>query len=186
MFVLYLTNTLGLGTAIIGFVITAGGVGLLAGTIWPMVLSSRIGLGRGIVVALLTSVPFMIIVALAGGPPWMAISLLLAAFVVQEFLNTLADTNQFGLRNAVTPDRLRGRVASAARVILRSTVPIGFVIGGAMADAFGYRAAIFVGAVGPLIFGIMVARSPIMGLRDLPPDADLPIAADPVSRAATG
>ena len=172
MFILFLLQELGLSAVMIGLITAAGGVGILIGTLLPSVVSSRLGLGRGIVVALAVTVPAYLLVAAAAGPIWLTIGFLLVGYVAQELASSVADINQFSLRNAVTPDRLRGRVASAARVILRATVPVGFLIGGIVADLAGLRAAMMLGVIGPLLFAALIARSPIMSLRSLPPDPD--------------
>lgn len=169
MLVIYLLETLSLSEVAIGLVASAGGLGILAGTFLPSLVTRRLGLGHGVLVALGISVPAHLLVALASGPFWLIIGLVLLGYVLEQLTSSVADINQFSLRNAVTPDRLRGRVASAARVILRSTVPVGFLVGGLVADHVGLRAAMLLGAVGPLLFGILILRSPIMSLRTLPP-----------------
>ena len=174
MFVIYLLQTQAFDTVTIGLVSALGGLGLLAGTFLPDLVTRRFGLGRGILIALGLSVPASILVAVAAGPRWLALGFLIVGYVMQSLVSTVADINQFSLRNAVTPDRLRGRVASAARVILRSTVPIGFLVGGVVADLVGLRAAMLLGAVGPVLFAALILRSPIIGLRTLPPDPDAP------------
>lgn len=177
MLILYLLETLSFDEITIGLVTAAGGFGVLAGTLLPNLITERLGLGHGITLALALSSVAYLVVALATGPFWLTLVLVLVGYVIQELANSVADINQFSLRNAVTPDQLRGRVASAARVILRSTVPIGFLLGGLVADHVGLRAAIVLGAVGPLLFGILILRSPIMSLRTLPPDPDDAISA---------
>ena len=172
MLVIYLLETLSLSAVTIGLIASAGGLGILAGTFLPNLVTRRLGLGRGVLVALGISVPAYLLVALAAGPFRVVIGLVLVGYVLEQLASSVADINQFSLRNAVTPDRLRGRVAAAARVILRSTVPVGFLAGGLVADSVGLRAAMLLGAVGPLLFGILILRSPIMSLRSLPPDPD--------------
>ena len=45
------------------------------------------------------------------------------------------------LRQRVTPDRLLGRVNSAYRLVAWGTMPIGALLGGLVADAFGLPSA---------------------------------------------
>lgn len=172
MFVVYLLETLSLNEVTIGLVAAIGGLGILAGTFLPDLVTRRLGLGRGILAALGLSIPAYVLVALADGPLWLTIGIVAVGYVFEELAATVADINQFTLRNAVTPNRLRGRVASAARVVLRSTVPIGFLAGGLVADAVGLRSAMLLGAIGPLLFAVLIVRSPIIALRALPPDPD--------------
>lgn len=168
MFVIYLLETIELSALTIGLVTALGGAGFLVGTLLPGAVTTRLGLGRGIVVALLVTVPAILLVASASGPPPVALIMLLGGYIGQEVLSAVADINQFALRNAVTPDHLRGRVASAARVILRSTVPVGFFLGGLIAEHVGLRAAMVTGAIGPVLFAALVLRSPIMAMREIP------------------
>lgn len=172
MLVIYLLKTLAFSEVTIGLVASAGGLGILVGTFLPGLVTQRLGLGRGIMLALGLSIPAYSLVAIASGPFWLTIGIVIAGYVLEQLTSSVADINQFSLRNAATPNRLRGRVASVARVILRSTIPVGFVVGGLVADHVGLRAAMLLGAVGPLLFGILILRSPIMSLRTLPPDPD--------------
>ncbi len=172
MLILYLLETQSFNEVTTGLITAVGGFGILLGTLLPGLVTERLGLGYGILFALGLSVLAYVVVALASGPFWLVVCLILVGYVVLEMTNSIADINQFSLRNAVTPDRLRGRVASAARVVLRSTVPVGFLAGGLVADHVGLRAAMLLGAVGPLLFGLLILRSPIMSLRTFPPDPD--------------
>jgi MFS family permease len=174
MVLLFLVDELGLDPAVAGLFVTLGGIGGLAATVWPQALTRRLGLGRGILAAVLLSVPGLATIAAAGGPGWLVVTMLAVGYLVYELASVLADVNQFVLRNAVTPDRFRGRVASAARVILRSTVPLGFLLGGLIADVVGLRAAVAFGVVGPLAFACLLLRSPIVAMRELPRSPDDP------------
>lgn len=70
------------------------------------------------------------------------------------FLNGLAgpthDVNQFSLRQAVTPAHLQGRTASVPRVIIRGTIPVGALLGGALATLAGPRAVMWFALLGPV------------------------------------
>jgi len=61
------------------------------------------------------------------------------------------------LRQRITPDPLRGRVASVARLLAWGTQPLGALIGGVVASVFGLRAPFFVaGAVWLAMFVIVI------------------------------
>ncbi|MEE9176910.1 MAG: hypothetical protein V3U46_00625 [Acidimicrobiia bacterium] len=51
------------------------------------------------------------------------------------------------LRQALTPDELRGRVAGSARLLAWGAQPLGALLGGILGTAYGVRAPFFVGAV---------------------------------------
>lgn len=55
------------------------------------------------------------------------------------------------LRQSLTPDALRGRVAGASRTLAWGTQPLGALLGGAVASGFGLQAPFYVAGVGLLI-----------------------------------
>ena len=189
MFVLYLLRTVGFNSLTIGIITALGGAGFIAGSLIPDQVTRRFGLGRGIIVMALLTLPASLILATASGPIWLAISLAAVGFSLETITAVPADINQFSLRNAVTPDHLRGRVASAARVLLRGTVPIGSALGGVLADLIGLRAVMVIGGLGAPLFALMVWRSSVANLRTLPegiepePTGEAPVA-DPMAPPA--
>ena len=63
------------------------------------------------------------------------------------FLIALWNVVAISLRQRLTPDELRGRVASVARLLAWGTQPLGALLGGVVAAAFGLRAPFMFGAV---------------------------------------
>jgi len=88
------------------------------------------------------------------------------------FLSGLAgpvyDVNQFSLRQSITPRRMQGRVAATLRVLIRGTVPVGALLGGALAGAIGLRGVMWVGMLGVPLALLLVWLSPVPGVRVLP------------------
>ena len=69
------------------------------------------------------------------------------------------------LRQRLTPDELRGRVAAAARLLAWGTQPLGALLGGLIADGFGLRAPFFFAAGTWAVMLLMVSR--IIGNRQI-------------------
>ena len=67
---------------------------------------------------------------------------------------------QVSLRQAITPERLQGRMNAAMRWIVWGTIPLGTLAGGAIATAYGLRAALWVGAIGSLFTFLPIALRP--------------------------
>lgn len=168
MFVLFLLRTLGLNSLTIGIITAVGGAGFIVGSLMPDAVTRRFGLGHGLIAMALLTLPCSLTLAAASGPTWLAITLATVGFTLEGITAVPADINQFSLRNAVTPDHLRGRVASAARVLLRGTVPIGSALGGVLADLIGLRAVMVIGGLGAPLFALMIWRSSVANLRTLP------------------
>jgi hypothetical protein len=72
------------------------------------------------------------------------------------------------LRQAITPERLQGRMNASMRWIVWGTLPLGQLAGGALASAFGLRAALWVGAIGSCFTFLPVLLSPVRKIKEMP------------------
>ena len=81
---------------------------------------------------------------------------------------SIFDINQFSLRQAVTPDPVRGRANATVRVLIRGIAPVGALIGGIIAEAFGIRAALIFAAFSSPASLLILAGSPIPKLKTMP------------------
>ncbi len=75
------------------------------------------------------------------------------------------------LRQAITPDRLLGRVNAGVRFIAWSTAPLGGLLGGLLGERVGLRPALAVAAVLALLVPLCIWCSPLRTLRGLPKPA---------------
>src|SRR5215211_7433789 len=75
--------------------------------------------------------------------------------------------NSVSLRQAITPDRLLGRVNGTMRFIVWGSRPIGSLLGGYLGSRIGLPATLVVGAFGMLIGFVPLLTSPIPKLRVL-------------------
>ncbi len=99
----------------------------------------------------------------------------LVVVVVWQASSSLAILNGIVVRQAVTPLRLQGRVNTTARMIAWGGTPLGAVLGGAAADAWGTRTALLLASAGvgmSLVLGIVAGLRPVGRLGDLPRDED--------------
>jgi predicted MFS family arabinose efflux permease len=91
-------------------------------------------------------------------------------------INPISGAIATTLRQAVTPDRLQGRVVSVNRVAMWTAVAVGSFTGGVLADSLGIRMTAIVGGLLPLAGGVCVLLSPVRRLRRLdslePPCSD--------------
>jgi MFS family permease len=77
--------------------------------------------------------------------------------------------NYLTLRQAVTPDRLLGRVTATMICLTVSTAPLGGLLGGWVAEHLGLRAAMIMAGVGALVLAPLVTWfSPLARMRELP------------------
>jgi MFS family permease len=88
--------------------------------------------------------------------------------LVDSFGIGLHGVNQVSLRQAVTPERLRGRVAATLRLGMFGAMPLGTLLGGALATLVGLRPALWVAAAGMFLAAVPYAVSAAGRLSALP------------------
>lgn len=67
---------------------------------------------------------------------------------------------EMSYRQAVTPDRLRGRMNATIRSMNWGMVAVGAPLGGVLADQVSYRFALWIGLSGAVIQALVLATSP--------------------------
>ena len=104
---------------------------------------------------------------------WSTLALGLAMLVF-DFGAVLYGINYLALRQAITPDRLLGRMTATMRFLTVASAPLGSLFGGAMATGIGLRGTLLtVGVLGLALAGSAVMWSPVRRHRQLPaPAAD--------------
>jgi hypothetical protein len=75
--------------------------------------------------------------------------------------------NAVSLRQAITPDRLLGRVNGTMRFIVWGSRPVGSLIGGFLGSLIGLPMTLVVGAFGMLLAFVPLLVSPIPRLRSV-------------------
>lgn len=153
-------------SAILGFVLAAAGVGAVSGTSLSTYVGQRWGIGWVMTFSRGLFGPAVILIALA--PAGQENELQVSTFimvVVGQFLYGFAmgieGPLEMGYRQSVTPMHLQGRMNATMRSINRSMIVIGAPLGGAIADFFGFRTALWLAVIGLAICAIWFAFSPM-------------------------
>jgi MFS family permease len=167
--ILFATRELGLSAGAIGLAFVFGGAGCVLASASAERLSARFGIGPVIVHGLILSAFGWQAYGLIGGPPWLAGLLLGMAMLVFDFGAILYAINYLSLRQAITPDRLLGRMTATMRFVTVASAPIGSLVGGALASEIGLRSTLLVvGVLGLLLSAAAVLWSPVRRHRALP------------------
>ncbi|HET7726687.1 MAG TPA: MFS transporter [Candidatus Limnocylindrales bacterium] len=172
---LFLAREIRLAPEQIGFALSLGGVGFLVGALVATRTATWIGVGRAILAGALLSAPAPLIIAAAPAEQmfWaVAASGLLGGFGVAIY-----NINQVSFRQAITAERLQGRMNATMRFVVWGTIPIGSIVGGALGDAVGLRSTIWIGAVGSLVSFLPLLATPLPGIREMP------VSGEPAARA---
>ena len=164
--ILYVVRELGLTPTTIGVVFSIGSTGVFVGALLSERAGRWIGLGPAIVWSALLSSFWLIAVALA--PRDAPVPFLIAGTFIGTLTGVVYNVNQVSLRQAITPDRMLGRMNATMRFIVWGTIPIGALVGAVLAGAIGLQATIWVGAIGSFLGFVPVLLSPVRSLREIP------------------
>ncbi len=164
---IYAIRVLGMGPALLGFVVGVGGVGALLGSLVAERVVRRLGLGKTFISMLLLMGCTGVLTPLANGPLWLATTLMCIS-QFGDLFRTIYFINDVSLRQAITPDRLLGRVNASTQLLVAGVGPLGAIIGGVLGDAIGVRNTLFIAALGPFLASLWLVFSPVRALRDAP------------------
>lgn len=164
--VLFLVRTVGVQPGVVGVLFAAGSLGTVAGAMLARRVARTLGTARTLWASVaLTSPAFLLVPLTEGG-------VRLACFVVGLFVVTAGilvyNVTIVAWRQAYVPPDLLGRVVATMRFLLFGTIPIGGLLGGALAGWIGIRPAMWVLVVGNLAMPLLLVFSPLRRLRDLP------------------
>ncbi len=165
VFLVFAVRVLDLRPGVIGLVFAVSSIGYLVGALLANRLSRRFGVGPTIVLGAAGSVSlFFLAVAPTSNP----IPFLIAAQAISGMGIPIYNITQVSFRQAITPERLQGRMNSVMRFIVWGVMPLGALLGGALASWFGIRFTIWVGAIGMSLAVLPVLLSPVRTLREMP------------------
>ncbi len=166
----YLYRELGLDAATVGLIFGLGALGALLGALVANQVAGRIGLGAAIIGSIALGGPATLLVPAA--PHAAPVAWIMAAVAVTSFSSVVYNINQVSYRQAITPIAIQARMNATMRFIVWGTIPIGAVLGGTLATAFGVHNAIWIGALGSCLPFLSVLLSPVRSLRRMPETAD--------------
>ena len=161
----YAVRVLDLSPAEIGLVFAIGNIGYLVGAVATSRISAAVGVGPAIVLGALAGVASLLVPLAPESNP---LPFLIASQAIIGFGLPLYNVTQVSLRQAITPERLQGRMNAVMRFIVWGVIPLGALAGGAIASGISLRAAIWIGAVGVSLAFLPVLLSPVRSLREVP------------------
>jgi MFS family permease len=155
------TNVLHGGAHTLGFLMTASGLGAVAGALFLASRRSVLGLGRVMLVATMTFGIGLVVFGLVR-VFWLAMIVL--PFVGAGFMIEMASTNT--ILQTITEERLRGRVMAFYAMAFFGSAPVGSLLAGVAADRIGAPATIILGGVACIAAGFWLMMS-LPKLREL-------------------
>jgi MFS family permease len=149
IFLVYAVRVLDLSAAEVGLIFTIGGLGGLLAAFSSQRITSRFGVGRTTIAMGLMWGSATFLVPLA--PEDFPHPFLVAFGLISSFAIVVYNITQLSLRQAITPERIQGRMNSVMRFLVWGTIPLGSLVGGALASTIGLRETLFVGAAGGML-----------------------------------
>lgn len=166
--ILYMTRELGIEPALLGLVFAAFGPGLLLGALVAERAARRYGPGPAMLAAMLLNGVAGTLIAAARGPlPW-AVSLLMTAHFLLGAGMQVHGINLVSLRQAMTADRMQGRVNACFRFNNLCAITAGALLAGTLGELLGLRATLTIAGVGLYVPFLRLLFSPARTLREQP------------------
>ena len=165
--IVFAVRSLDLSPAVIGLAFTLGNVGALLAAFTSGRISARLGVGPTIITASVVGGPMFLLIPFAPHGN-LALAVLGPAMVVGTFMAVLYNITQVSLRQAITPERIQGRMNSVMRFIVWGAIPLGNLLGGALGTWIGLKETLIVGGIGCCLPFLPVLFSPVRALRDMP------------------
>ena len=162
IFLVYAVRELDMSAAVVGIVFGVGNVGWLLGAMVAGRLAGTLGVGKTIVGSTFLFGPAWLLIPLA--PQSAPIPFLIASFTLVSFAAVVFNVTGISFQQAVTPDRMLGRLNASRRFIVWGVIPLGSLVGGILATQVGLRETLWISAVGSLLACLPVLFSPVRSI----------------------
>jgi len=136
LYILYMTQTLGLSPVEIGIVFAVGGPGALLGSVIAGRWGRRYGMRASLTQMQLLTGCARALVPLASFVAAPVVALALGELIL-GVARSIFNVNQLSMRLALTPDHLQGRMTASVRFLMWAAVPVGALAGGFAAERVG-------------------------------------------------
>jgi MFS family permease len=162
--VLFLADVVKLPAALIGVLLMSGAVGGLLGGLTGAWFFRRYGTARVTWLALAVTSPFGLLLPMTQAD-W-RVSFFAITSIVLSWGSILYNVGQLTYRQAAAPEGMLGRINATVRFVVWSTMPVGALLGGLVAQQIGVRQALWLFMGGRLISFVPLLFSPLVRLRD--------------------
>jgi MFS family permease len=166
VFLVFAYRQLRLSAATVGIIFAVGSIGGLVGAFLATWVARKLGLG-----------PTLAIATAAGGLAILAtpVALVIAPVAVLAALGFLGgltgpiyNISQVSLRQAITPDRVQGRMNATMRTIVWGTIPLGAFVGGILGTGIGLVQTIVLGGILSMLAALWIVLGPVIRLKEQP------------------
>lgn len=172
LFILFATRSLHVGPAALGFVLGAGAIGGILGSVITGRVTRKLGIGPAFALGCILFPAPLLLVPAAGGPRWLVYLCLFASEFGSGLGVMILDISAGAMSSALVPTRLRARVSGAFMVVNYGVRPLGTITGGLLGASIGLRPTLWIATAGACAGVLWLLPSPVMKLRELPKQAE--------------
>jgi MFS family permease len=166
VYLIFVYQTLHLSPGEAGLIFGLGSIGFLLGALIASWMVRRLGVGPSLAINIAGGGLFILAtpLALLGVPVIVLIVLSFLGAVIGAPYNI----TQVSLRQAITPDRVQGRMNATMRTIVWGTIPIGSFLGGVLGSRIGIIPTILLGGAISTLAALWILVGPVIKLKEQP------------------
>jgi MFS family permease len=166
VFYLFAYGELKLSPGTLGVVLGVGSIGFVLGAVLAPRIVRTLGLGWTLALSIVVSGIGLTAIPLATyGPP---VPILIGLWVLSNLFIPVYNINQISLRQAITSDRLQGRMNATMRTFVLGTLSLGSFLGGILGSYVGIVWTLVVGALVSTLGVVWISSASIISLRVIP------------------
>jgi MFS family permease len=166
VFLVFVYRQLHLSAATVGVVFAVGSLGGLAGAFSASWVARQLGIGPTLAIA--NVIGGLAILALPAAQVIAPVPLLATLGFVQGLAGPVYNITQVSLRQAITTDRVQGRMNATIRTIIWGTIPVGAFIGGILGTSIGMVQTILLGGILSVLSALWILLGPVIRLKQQP------------------
>ncbi len=158
VYMLFVTRSLGFAPGLLGMVFAVGAVSSFGGAVLAERAGRRVGAGPSMSVGLGLAGAAILLLPFAPSASALGLGLLIA-HQLGDGADVLYDVNERSVRQRIVAGDRLGRVSGALRFGELGAMLLASAVGAFVAEAFGLRAALVLGAGGVALAGLVIALS---------------------------
>jgi hypothetical protein len=162
----FLVRVVGIGSASVGLLMAAGGIGGIGGAVAARPAARRLGTARTMLLLDLGAGLLGLLIPLTGGGLARAWYVIGTAAVSAGLTGGNIIVASF--RQAYCPPAMLGRLTATQRFVAFGTIPLGALLAGGLGTLLGVRGALWVLLAGFALSGTILLTGGIRSGRDLP------------------
>ncbi len=166
VFLVFAYRQLRLSAATVGIIFAVGSIGGLVGAFLATWVVRKLGLGPTLAIA--TAVGGLAILATPVALVIAPVAVLAALGFLGGLTGPIYNISQVSLRQAITPDRVQGRMNATMRTIVWGTIPLGAFIGGILGTGIGLVQTIVLGGILSMLAALWIVLGPVIRLMEQP------------------